>query len=65
MTNPSDLWLDLLLKPQVQHIVQEYIGKYRAKYTSNNVAKCPITLEAVIYRVHLRTPYGRGFTGSG
>jgi len=35
------------------------------EHTSNNVAKCPITLEAVIYRVHLRPPYGRGFTGSG
>jgi hypothetical protein len=32
---------------------------------SNNVAKCPITLEAVISRAHLRAPYGRGFTGSG
>jgi hypothetical protein len=65
MTNAPDLRFDLLLKPQVQHIVQEYIGKYRAKHTSNNVAKCPITLEAVISRVHLRAPYGRGFTGSG
>ena len=31
ITRPSDLRLDLLLKPQVQHIVQEYIGKYGAE----------------------------------
>ncbi len=31
MTRPSELWLDLLLKPQVQHILQEYIGKYWAE----------------------------------
>ena len=31
MTRPSDLWLDLLLKPQIQYIVQEYIGKYGAE----------------------------------
>jgi len=37
----------------------------RRYHTSNNVAKHPITLEAVISRVHLRAPYGRGFTGSG
>jgi hypothetical protein len=37
----------------------------RCEHTSNNLAKHPITLEAVISRVHLRAPYGRGFTGSG
>jgi hypothetical protein len=30
-TDAPDLGLDLLLKPQVQHIVQEYIRKYRTK----------------------------------
>jgi hypothetical protein len=39
MTNAPDLRLDLLLKPQVQHIVQEYIGKYRAKITA---LRCPL-----------------------
>ena len=64
-TNAPDLGLGLLLKPQVQYIVQEYIGKYGTEHASNNVAKYPIYLEAVISRVHLRAPYGRGFTGSG
>ena len=34
MTRPSNLRLDFLLKPQVQHIVQEYIGKYGAEITT-------------------------------
>jgi hypothetical protein len=65
MTCSSDLGLDLPLKPQVQYIVQEYIGEHWTEHASNNLAKHPITLEAVISRVHLRAPYGRGFTGSG
>ena len=37
----------------------------RSDHASNNRAKHPITLEAVISRVQLRAPYGRGFGGSG
>jgi hypothetical protein len=37
-------------------------GRYHA---SDNIAKHPITLEAVISRAQLRAPYGRGFAGSG
>jgi hypothetical protein len=31
VTNYSDIRFDLFLKPQVQHIVQEYFLKYRAE----------------------------------
>ena len=64
-TNSSDLRLDFLLKPQVQHIVQEYIGKYGAEHTSSNIAKHPIMIEAVTPRAQLRTSYGQGFASSG
>jgi len=37
----------------------------RRRYnTSHNVAKHPITMEAVISRAQLRAPYGRGFGGN-
>jgi len=38
LTNSSDLRLNLFLKPQVQHIVQEYIGNYWAEITA---LRCP------------------------
>lgn len=55
---------DLLLEPDIQYRVQIDVAQQR-EHASNNVAKYPITLEAVISRVRLRAPYGRGFTGNG
>jgi hypothetical protein len=34
LTCPFDSWFYLLLKPQVKHIVQEYIGKNGAEITA-------------------------------
>src|SRR5262249_49356116 len=44
---PFQAWLNILLEPVVQHVVQEYIREHRADYAPNNVAKQSLIPETV------------------
>ena len=46
-------------------IIKNYIRQQGRQHSSNNVAKHPITFEAVIHRAQLRASYGQGFQGAG
>ena len=56
--------VDVLDKPFVQDMMQEYIGEHGRNYTSYKVANLPIEFSTSIPRTQLRPGYGDGFLGA-
>src|SRR5262245_15924449 len=56
--------VDVLDKPFVQDIMQEYIGEHGRNYTSYKVANMVLEFSTSIPRAQLRPGYGDGFLGA-
>ena len=57
-------WLDVVLEPNIEHLVPVEVTEQRGNDPAHNRAKLPLEFSSSIARAELKVRYGEGFGGA-